>query len=82
MTGRVGVEDPPLHDRWFTVDRSGRTGEPRRDVEDEGWLVRTTRAARRPAEGSELTVFVGVQLVEEADYDALDRIIQSFVVTQ
>ncbi|MDQ3147114.1 MAG: hypothetical protein M3R01_09330 [Actinomycetota bacterium] len=32
-------------------------------------------------EGSEFTVFVGVQLVVEADFEALDRIIQSFKVT-
>jgi len=32
-------------------------------------------------EGKEFTVFVGVQLVIEADYEALDQIISSFVVT-
>jgi serine protease Do len=32
-------------------------------------------------EGGEFTVFVGVQLVVEADFEALDRIIQSFKVT-
>ena len=33
-------------------------------------------------EGAEFTIFVGVQILNQADYEALDHVIQSFVVTQ